>query len=149
RTRGAPEHRPPPACAPAPPPGAASARRERRMTRLRFGVIGCGAIVTLHQLPALRRCSQLDLVGVVDRDCEWAGRVARRFGIPPAPGDAAALVGAVDAVLIATPNTTHAAIACDLLEQGVHVLCEKPLATSRADVDRMLDAAARGGARLM
>ena len=52
-------------------------------------------------------------------------------------------------MLIATPNTTHAAIACDLLEQGVHVLCEKPLATTRAEVERMLAAAERGGARLM
>jgi predicted dehydrogenase len=119
------------------------------MTPLRFGVIGCGAIVTLHQLPALRRCREVELVGVVDRDLDWAGSVARRFGIPAAHRDAAALVGTADAVLVATPNTTHTDIACELLQQGVHVLCEKPLATSRADVERMLAAAARGGARLM
>src|SRR5262249_41767335 len=59
------------------------------------------------------------------------------------------LIGKVEAVLIATPNTTHAAIACDLLERGIHVLCEKPLATTGEEVERMLAAAARGGARLL
>jgi predicted dehydrogenase len=119
------------------------------MRRLRFGVVGCGAIVTLHQLPALRRCAALEVVAVTDRDLEWATAVAGRFGVPAAYDDHRRLVGGVDAALVATPNSTHAAIACDLLEQGIHVLCEKPLGTTRAEVDRMLAAAQRSGARLM
>lgn len=119
------------------------------MSRLRFGVVGCGAIVTLHQLPALRRCAALDVVAVTDRDATWATSVAGRFGVPTAFDDHRRLEGAVDAALIATPNSTHAAIACDLLERGIHVLCEKPLGTTRAEVDRMLAAARSGGARLM
>lgn len=119
------------------------------MTPLRFGVVGCGAIVTLHQLPALRRSPAVRVVAVTDRDAAWAGAVASRFGVRAAHDDHRRLIGAVDAALVATPNSTHAAIACDLLEQGVHVLCEKPLGTTRAEVDRMLAAAARGGARLM
>jgi predicted dehydrogenase len=119
------------------------------MTPLRFGVVGCGAIVTLHQLPALQRCQALKLVGLVDRDREWAAQVARRAGVPGAYDDYRSLIGAVDAVLVATPNTTHADIVCDLLAHGVHVLCEKPLGTTSAEVERMLDAAAQGGARLM
>lgn len=119
------------------------------MTRLRFGVVGCGAIVTLHQLPALARCPALELVGVSDLDAGWAAQVARRFRVPRAFGDHRALIGSVDAVLVATPNTTHAAIASTFLEAGVHVLCEKPMATTRADADRMLAAAESGRARLM
>jgi predicted dehydrogenase len=119
------------------------------MTPLRFGVVGCGAIVTMHQLPALRRCPSVELVGLVDRDRDWAAKVAKRFHAPAAYDDHAQLIGKVDAVLIATPNTTHAAIACDLLERGIHVLCEKPLATTGDEVERMLAAAERGGARLM
>jgi predicted dehydrogenase len=119
------------------------------MTPLRFGIVGCGAIVTLHQLPALRRCPSLQLVGLVDRDREWAAKVAKRSGVPAAYDDYRQLIGKVDAVLVATPNTTHAAIASDLLEQGVHVLCEKPLATTGEEVERMLAAAVRGGSRLM
>ena len=54
------------------------------MKPLRFGVVGCGAIVTMHQLPALRRCPSLELVALVDRDREWAAKVAKRFRAPAA-----------------------------------------------------------------
>jgi 1,5-anhydro-D-fructose reductase (1,5-anhydro-D-mannitol-forming) len=87
------------------------------MKRLRFGVVGCGAIVTLHQLPALRRCAALDVLAVTDRDGAWAAGVARRFDVPAAFDDHRRLAGMVDAALVATPNSTHAAIACDLLER--------------------------------
>src|SRR5262249_32632332 len=96
-----------------------------------------------------QRCPSVNLVGLVDRDREWAAKVAKRVRAPAAYDDYAPLVGEIDAVLIATPNTTHAAIACDMLERGIHVLCEKPLATTGEEVDRMLASAERGGARLM
>jgi predicted dehydrogenase len=119
------------------------------MTPLRFGVVGCGAIVTLHQLPALRRCPSVRVSTLVDRDGKWAEQVAKRFRVPAASDDHGVLIGQVDAALVATPNTTHADIACDLLEHGIHVLCEKPLGTTGEEVERMLAAAQRGGARLM
>lgn len=118
------------------------------MTRVRFGVVGCGVISTVYQLPAFRRCDQVDLRAVADVDGAWASEVARRFGAPESLRDYRALFGRVDAALVATPNATHADITCDLLAEGIHVLCEKPIATTRRDVDRML--AAQGGrARLM
>jgi predicted dehydrogenase len=119
------------------------------MSRLRFGVVGCGAIVTLHQLPALLRSRALKVVAMVDRDKDWAAAVARKGGVQASYDDHLALVGKVDAALVATPNSTHVGIVCDLLEQGVHVICEKPLGTTRFEVDRMLAAAAHGRARLM
>jgi predicted dehydrogenase len=119
------------------------------MRPLRFGVVGCGAISTLHQLPALRRCRELELAAVVDADGSWAAAVARRFGAAESFADHHALIGRVDAALVATPNHTHADITCDLLAGGVHVLCEKPMATTRAEVDCMLEAASRCGRRLM
>jgi len=119
------------------------------MSRLRLGVVGCGAIVTLHQLPALLRCPALEVVAMVDRDIEWATSVARGAGVNAAFSDHRALFGKVDIALVATPNSTHVDIVCELLEQGIHVLCEKPLGTSRTEVERMLEAADRGGARLM
>lgn len=119
------------------------------MKRLRFGVVGCGAISTIFQLPALKRSRRAELAAVADVDASWAATVARKFQVAESYGDYKALVGRVDAALIATPNATHADIACALLEHGIHVLCEKPLATSPAEVDRMLDAARASGARLM
>lgn len=119
------------------------------MNRIRFGVVGCGSISRLFQLPALRRCPQAELVAVVDTDHHWAKSVARQFRAPHHFSDHRDLIGNVDAALIATPNKTHADIACGLLERGIHVMCEKPLATTRLDVERMFGTAARTGARLM
>ncbi|HVN87210.1 MAG TPA: Gfo/Idh/MocA family oxidoreductase [Candidatus Binatia bacterium] len=119
------------------------------MSRLRFGVVGCGAISTFYQLPAIRHCSQVDLVAVVDTDLAWAQSVARRFGVRAAFASYRDLIGHVDAALVATPNHTHADIACGLLQAGVHVLCEKPMSSTRAEVERMFDVATRSGARLM
>ena len=119
------------------------------MSHLRFGIVGCGGIVTMHALPALKRCPKVQVVAVTDLDARWAARVARRFAVPESFSDYQALIGRADAVLVATPNATHADIACRLLEHGVHVLCEKPAATSVDEVDRMYTAAERGHARLM
>src|SRR5262245_29744884 len=119
------------------------------MRPLRFGIVGCGGFSTIYLLPALRRCSRLQLAAVVDHDRTWALKVARRFRVPTSYTDYHDLIGRVDAVLIATPNTTHADIACTLLQHGIHVLCEKPLATTRADVERMFSMSAQSGARLM
>lgn len=116
---------------------------------LRVGVVGCGAVVTLHHLPALTRCDRVELVALADRDRAWASKVAQKIGVPEVYDDFAALIGRVDAALVATPNSTHADIACALLEAGIHVLCEKPMATTPADGERMLRTAEKGGGRLM
>jgi predicted dehydrogenase len=120
-----------------------------RARKLRLGVIGCGGVTTIYNLPALRCCPWVEAVALVDVDGARARRVARRFGVPHTYDDYRELVGRVDAALVATPNAAHAEIACTLLERGIHVLCEKPMATSVADVDRMLASSAHSGARLM
>jgi predicted dehydrogenase len=89
------------------------------------------------------------VTGVVDVDGAWARQVARRFVVPFYSANYADLYGRVDAVLIATPNATHSKISIDFLEQGIHVLCEKPLAVSSADAEAMFAAASKTGARLM
>lgn len=119
------------------------------MKRLRVGVVGCGAVVTIHHLPALTRCERIELVALADRDLGWAKKVAQKIGVTQCYDDYAKMIGRVDAVLLATPNTSHVTIGCQLLEAGVHVLCEKPMATTSADVERMFVAADKSGARLM
>src|SRR5262249_53080575 len=79
----------------------------------------------------------------------WAQKVAQKAGVRETYDDYTKLIGRVDAVLLATPNTSHVTIGSRLLEAGVHVLCEKPMATTAADVDRMFAAAEKGGARPM
>ena len=119
------------------------------MDRLRFAVVGCGAVATQYHLPAIVRSPQARLVAVVDSDLGWAVSVARRFGVGFASADYRDLPGRVDAALIATPNSTHAEISCYLLDHGVHVLCEKPVATTATDARRMFSTAKASSARLM
>ena len=58
------------------------------------------------------------------------------------------LIGRVDAVSLAVPTESHCEIACGLLESGIHVLVEKPIARTLEEADRMIQAADKGGALL-
>ena len=58
------------------------------------------------------------------------------------------LIGRVDAVSLAVPTESHCEIACGLLEAGIHVLVEKPIARTLAEADEMIAAAAKSGALL-
>ena len=58
------------------------------------------------------------------------------------------LIGNVDAVSLAVPTESHCAIACELMEAGIHVLAEKPIARTLAEADQMIAAAAKGKAML-
>ena len=84
---------------------------------------------------------------LVGRDPEKTAERAARFDVPHALtdlADALALPG-VDAVAIATPPHTHAAIALEAIAAGKHVLCEKPFARDADEARRMLDAAEAAG----
>ena len=119
------------------------------MTPLRLAVIGCGSVSLTCHLPAIRSCPEVELVAVVDVDGDWAARVARRFGARHASTDYTSLVGLADAVIVATPNATHADVAGFCLQHGIHVLCEKPVATTGASARRMFDVALAHDTRCM
>src|SRR5262249_27040691 len=89
------------------------------------------------------------LTAVVDADPARARAAARRHGAASCLATHTELVGKVDAAIVATPNATHSEIACFLLAHGIHVLCEKPMASSAADAAKMTAAATSKGARLM
>jgi len=119
------------------------------MSALRIGVVGCGAVSEIYHLPAITRSRAVTLAAVVDADRERASAIARRYGARACLADYRQLPGTIEAAVVATPNATHADIACFLLERGIHVLCEKPLATTLADAERMVAASQRGAARLI
>lgn len=119
------------------------------MREIRLSVIGCGAVATIYHLPAIKKVPQVRLAAVVDVDTAWVQQVARRYSAPVALSDYRQVVGLADAALIATPNVTHAEIAGYLLEHGVHVLCEKPLAVRAVDAQHLFDLSNRGATRLM
>jgi predicted dehydrogenase len=108
-------------------------------------VVGTGFGCRVH-VPALRSAG-FTVQALVGRDGARTQRRADRLGIPRACTtltDALALEG-VDAVTIATPPDTHAALAIEACEAGRHVLCEKPFALDAAEAERMLTAVQRAG----
>ncbi|QYN33277.1 Gfo/Idh/MocA family oxidoreductase [Pseudonocardia sp. DSM 110487] len=114
-----------------------------------IGLVGAGfrsGLATAAEVPGESR-----VVAVADVD-ERAARRAVRERHPGAGvhTDHRALLGRsdVDAVLVITPDNTHADLACDALEAGKAVFVEKPLATTVEDCDRVLRTAEKAGSRL-
>lgn len=113
---------------------------------LRLGVIGIGHLGR-HHARIGAALDDVKLVAAVDIDAGRAEGAASATGAR-AMTNYRDLYGLVDAVVVAVPTVDHAAIACDFLERGVHVLVEKPMAVSTGQADAMLAAAASGGAVL-
>src|SRR5919108_4478985 len=112
--------------------------------RARVGVVGCGATAQLNHLPALSRLGLRPEV-VVDAEPSRAQEVGERFGAARHTSDLAEAAELIDRAVVATPPGSHAPIAETLLAQGVHVLLEKPMATSGEEGRRIAAAAEASG----
>ena len=116
------------------------------MTTLRWGILGPGRIAP-RLVRAVAASPRGSLVAVASRDAGRAAAFAERFGIERAFGAYDDLLASadVDVVYIALPNHLHATWTIRALEAGKHVLCEKPLALTVAEVDAIVAASARTG----
>ena len=116
---------------------------------LGFALIGCGGMgrseaKLLSQIPNAR------LVMVCDVQAAAADAFGREMGVPAVTDAAAALANpSVGAVMVTTPNTMHTQLVLDAAAAGKHIFCEKPMALTVAECDRMLAAAERAGVRLV
>ena len=121
------------------------------MSRLRFGILSTADIARKKVIPGMRTAPNVDVVAIASRDAAVAERVARELDIPRAHGSYEALLADpdVDAVYIPLPNHLHLEWTIAAAEAGKHVLCEKPLALTADDAQRMLDACEASGVRLM
>lgn len=118
--------------------------------RIGWGLIGCGDIARRRVAPALRDLETCDLVAVNRGRSDLAADFAREFGARRWYADWRELLQdpEIDAVYIATPVDLHAAQTIAAAEAGKHVLCEKPMAMTAAECDRMLAACDANGVRL-
>ena len=114
--------------------------------KLRAAVVGVGYLGQFHA-EKLAAAPGVVLAAVADADPARAKAIAAKHGCA-AHTDPAALLGAADLVSIAVPTARHHAVALPFLEAGVHVLVEKPIATTLAEADAMIAAAKKGGALL-
>jgi predicted dehydrogenase len=106
---------------------------------LRVGVVGAGLIAQVVHLPALRALSdRFALAGVADPSPRARSGLGARYGVPAVADHRALLeLPGLDAVVVCSPNGTHAAVTLDALDAGLHVLVEKPLCLTLADADRI------------
>ncbi len=112
--------------------------------RLRVAVIGVGYLGQ-HHARLLAGMRDVDLVGIVDTKPGRAVEVGSRFGAPAFNDQRELPLDGLDAATIAVPTISHLDVALPLIDAGVSVLVEKPLAPSLAEADRLIEAANRRG----
>jgi predicted dehydrogenase len=100
-----------------------------------------------NHLRVLEQSGRAELVAVVDRDRARAEQAGRRFRCA-AVEDLGELKGKVEAAVVAVPTQAHAEVGCRLLEAGIDVLVEKPIAPDLASAQRLIQAAV-AGARIL
>jgi UDP-N-acetyl-2-amino-2-deoxyglucuronate dehydrogenase len=132
------------------PPRDREPRMDYAMQPLRVAAIGAGGGATAH-FEAARLTEAFEVAGVLDVDAQRARAQAARHGIARCYGDLDELLSddGASCVAVLTPPDTHEALTCAALEGGRHVVCEKPLGRTVEECDRMLDAAAGTGRRLL
>jgi predicted dehydrogenase len=117
---------------------------------VRWGLIGCGDIARKRVAPALRDSPSCELIAISRANAELAASFANEFGARRWYADWQDLLFdyEIDAVYIATPVHLHAEQTIAAAEVGKHVLCEKPMAMSVAECDRMIAACRANDVRL-
>jgi predicted dehydrogenase len=116
------------------------------MEKIKVGVIGVGYLGQFHA-EKYAGIPDVELVGIADADPARVAQVADKFHTR-AFSDPAQLLGKVDAVNIVVPTVLHHRVAKQFLEQGIHVLLEKPMCVTLEQADELISLSARKGAIL-
>ncbi|RJT80057.1 gfo/Idh/MocA family oxidoreductase [Arthrobacter cheniae] len=117
---------------------------------LRWGVLGTARIIR-KTIPALQQTRNGEVIGIASRTEERAREYADKHGVPQAFSSYEALLASpdIDAVYISLPNALHREWVLKSLDAGKHVLCEKPLAMSAAEVEEITRKAEETGLRVL
>ncbi|UJW56352.1 Gfo/Idh/MocA family oxidoreductase [Bacillus sp. A116_S68] len=120
------------------------------MRQLKIGVIGCGSIAKHRHLIEYAQNEQVEIVAVCDIVKERAAEFAALYEAKAYTNYEELIANKeIDAVSVCTPNYLHAPMSIAALNAGQHVLCEKPMATSKAEAEAMIEAAKASGKKLM
>lgn len=120
------------------------------MTKLKVAVIGCGSIAKNRHLGEYHNNSSVEIVAVCDLIEERAQEAAKQYDAKAYKSYEEMLEGGkIDAVSVCLPNYLHAPVSIAALNAGCHVLCEKPMATSREEAEEMIKVAKANDKKLM
>lgn len=121
------------------------------MNQIKWGVMGTAGIARRQTIPAMKLASNCALFAIAGRNLEKARQFQDEFGFEKAYGSYGELLQdpEVEAVYIALPNDLHCEWTIRALEAKKHVLCEKPLAVSKAQEETMFRTAEENGVHLM
>ncbi|MFA5078499.1 MAG: M24 family metallopeptidase [Dehalococcoidia bacterium] len=128
-----------------------SAGKDTKGKYVKFGVIGAGSVWDFHR-SACEDSPYLKFVAVYDKNQKHAEKVARRYRANKMQAFSDLdqfLKSDIEAVLIMVPHTYHANLVARVAAAGKHILCEKPMATTTEDCDRMIKAARDAGVKFM
>jgi predicted dehydrogenase len=115
---------------------------------IRFGIVGAGAISQGYG-QAFQGCGEAKAVAVADTRLDAAKSLGEVLRCPAFPSHKAmADASELDAVLVCTPPSSHAEICLDLIDRGVHVLCEKPFTITAAEAETVICTAREKGVRV-
>ena len=118
----------------------------------KIGIIGCGGIANGKHMPALKPLENVEMVAFCDIVPERAEKAKKDFGTENAKvyTDYKEMLKdeSIDIIHVCTPNREHSCMTVDALEAGKHVMCEKPMAKTYAEAQKMLEAAKRTGKKL-
>jgi predicted dehydrogenase len=107
--------------------------------KIRVAVAGTGEFGKNH-VRVYREMETVELVGVFDQDADRAAGIAKEFGTRAFKG-LEEMRGVVDAVSVAVPTVAHAEVGCRLMQLGLDVLVEKPMASTLAEADELVQTA--------
>ncbi|MDD2980132.1 MAG: Gfo/Idh/MocA family oxidoreductase [Hespellia sp.] len=117
---------------------------------LRVGVIGVGYVSKNNYLPILAQTEDIEFVGIMAKNYENAVRAGKSFGAQQAVDSIEKLVDlGIDCAFVLTPKQVHAEQVEYLLNHGVDVFCEKPMATSIEDCKKLCELTEKTGRKLM
>lgn len=119
--------------------------------KIRWGILGCAAIAEKTFIPAIKKSEKAELVAIASRDLAKAKNWAEKFDIRKAYGSYEELLAdpEIEAIYNPLPNHLHHPWTIKALQAGKHVLCEKPLALTAAEVQEMFAAAQKNNRLLM
>ncbi|PYV12822.1 MAG: gfo/Idh/MocA family oxidoreductase [Acidobacteria bacterium] len=115
--------------------------------KVRIAIIGAGKVSDYHHVPGIALDPRAELVAACDVDRQLAEKRRTDWKVSWVTEDPAELFASpeIDAVILATPNSTHRPLALSAAAAGKHVLCEKPLGLEAREAEEMYGAARDAG----